>query len=436
MLHVLHTFIKRIPREKFKSLSASALALVLVFLISIMYGVRDRQAIELENVMDNFEVRVEISDPINRETEGLMLRDYSIALFTDESAPHTVARFLRDTELRCRYSVYDPAEVELYIVLMEEWWLEVESKFIITDNMTAEQWAEIYETIPPPIPPTLLGSVYSITSLGADTELTSDMGVYIDYFDGYDESLFRTNEHVAVVSEALYSLLDPDNPVVTPAIWWEAIVDWTFYARLELKVVGIIHGASDPIIAPFFAVGELWKADSGESAYSDIMSAVISDNRLIDEFKKEARPYFVATGTVDSNRPRALTVFDSTYKDVVSNLKQNIMLITIATPFVFALSACIGFLASFLLTRRRKAEFAILRSIGVRKYHVFFGALAEQLALCVVGAAAGCALYVTVRGEFMPAPAAIFTACYTLGAAISAVRAAGADVLKILREKE
>ena len=36
MLQVLRTFIKRIPREKFKSLSASALALALVFLISIM----------------------------------------------------------------------------------------------------------------------------------------------------------------------------------------------------------------------------------------------------------------------------------------------------------------------------------------------------------------------------------------------------------------
>jgi len=62
--------------------------------------------------------------------------------------------------------------------------------------------------------------------------------------------------------------------------------------------------------------------------------------------------------------------------------------------------------------------------------------LLEQTLLCVVGAALGCVLFRLTWGHVFIERALIFIGCYMLGAAISAVRAAGTDVLRLLRDKE
>ena len=110
--------------------------------------------------------------------------------------------------------------------------------------------------------------------------------------------------------------------------------------------------------------------------------------------------------------------------------------VDIATPFVYFISISIGFIASFLLTRRRKSEFANMRSVGVGKGRIFLGALFEQTMLCAVGVVAAGALFSRVWGDVFIRESLIFLGCYMLGASISAARAAGTDVLRLLREKE
>jgi len=62
--------------------------------------------------------------------------------------------------------------------------------------------------------------------------------------------------------------------------------------------------------------------------------------------------------------------------------------------------------------------------------------LFEQAALCALGVALGCILFtLTWDYVFIERPL-IFLGCYMLGAVISAARAAGTDVLRLLRDKE
>jgi len=396
-----------------------------------MGAVRSRQAAELEDVIDNFPVRIELSHPISRDTEGLDVDRSFIDLFTDEGVPESLAVFLRNVGLLREFVIYDPTSVELYLEELTEWIIELVS---------------LQGEIPgdfrlPPFQPLPLGQVSAITPPGFEAMFDTLTGVYIEFFYEHDASVFDTSEHVAVVCENILSVLAPDSPVLTITVWQPDSDDmgieiWDDYAGMELQIVGVIHGAEDIVLVPYWTASELWESATGLPPFSILMNALMSDNRLLDEFKVAARTHFVSAGIVERQRPHALTVFDGMYNDVVRTLRQNISLIDTATPFVFALTVCIGFVASFLLTRRRKPEFAVMRSIGVRKADVFMGALAEQGLLCLIGAAAGCVLFLVIWGEVLLIHAAVFTVCYVLGSAFSAARAAGTDVLKVLREKE
>lgn len=415
MRHIFLTFIKRVPREGFKSLTVPVLALVLVVLISITYGARINLTADLEYVIDNFTVRVEVSHPVTAEMHHLGVSMHYIRLFTDTAATPTLADWLKDTEL----------------------------------NRTLE----IYHDLPGPGPQWV-----GITSVAADARLDPVTGAFIDFFPGYDENIFRTNEPVAVVSASRFGTLDADslpsdsepafayfvsltlqNRFLVPAgedDYGEAVYEEVMYeTERTLRIVGIAHRAGNAVFSPFWTVNEAAE-ELGLPLYSNRMSAVIYDNRTIGEFAHAAARHFARAGDLEAELPLALTIFDATYNDVVRRLRQNIQLINISTPFIYALSVLIGFIASYVLTRRRKPEFALMRSIGVNKRDVFIGALGEQAALCAVGAAVGFAAFGVFYGSFIALPPVLFTLCYILGCVFAAIRAAGTNVLKILREKE
>jgi len=353
-------------------------------------------------------------------------------LFTDETSETSLAEFLKDVELMRTLMMFDPADADHYQAQMIEWefsmaeWQKVFNGWQATDG--------VFDLPQPALPFPLMqtGNLIGISSTAADEMLNPLIGSYIDFFDGYDESIFRSGEYVCVVNETVFSGLDSDAPVLPVAV---QAADGK-YVSAELRVVGIVYGTGNTVYCPFWTAAELGYKSDGEQTYTEVMNAFISDNRLIDEFKAAARGHFVTAGVIDNKRPFALMIFDGLFNDIVKNLRQNIRLIDIATPFIYSLSVCIGFVASFLLTRRRKPEFAIMRSIGISKQDVFFGALAEQIVLCLAGAAAGFLLTFIFLGYAMPVPPVLFTACYVLGCAFSAIRAAGADVLILLARRE
>ena len=391
MLFLPRFFLGRIPREGFRSLIVPALALVLVMLIILMGSVRDRQTDGLEDVLNQYEVRVEVSDPVSSAVDGIRVSSRHIGLFTDGEAWPSLAPLVKDVELR-------------------------RSLVMVGDGAPD-------------------GSLVGVTSALADVSLSPVAGAYMVFFDGYGEDIFRTERRVCVVSESMYGALDPAAPVLAVTVRSEAGPAEPVEA--ELMVVGLTYGAGNTVYCPFWTASALGSESDRESAYSELMSALIADNRRVDDFKAAARNHFVAAGVVRDGQLDALslTVYDGTFNEVIRSLRQNILIINIAAPFVYFISACIGFMASFLLTRRRKPEFAVMRSMGVGKADVFAGALAEQSVLCFAGVFAGVLLFYAFSGRAVVAAPAVFMLCYSLGSALSAANAAGTDVLKILREK-
>jgi len=443
MLYMLGHSIKRLSREGLKSLSVPIVAFMLVVLINLLGGVRAWLEDEYEYTMDNFPVIAELSNLEGSQTDGLHIEMRQISLFTDPDAFASLARHSSDLTLKRTFGV-----------------------------VAVPGFSEGVEMI-------------GITSVRADTSLEPGFGVDITFFEGYDDSALASDEMFALISEDLYLLTNngmlsitverklPDeiteiwtNPVpgrlVThyingepvyfvrvqtfPGFWVEEPFDpgieitviegEVVTIEADLTVIGTIHGTGSSIIySPFWTVSELGTEIDGEPPFSERLNVTIYDNRELSAFKGSAFMNFPRVRPLHDSRPFAMTIYDSVFYETVEPLRQNMIVIDVATPFIYLLSIAVGFLTSVLLTRRRKPEFAVMRSIGVHRSVIFISALAEQALLSIAGATLGFVFVAIAWGYTSLTRPAIFLACYLLGAIFSAASAAGTNVMQVLRDR-
>ena len=528
MRFLLRYFIKRLPREGFRSLSVPALSLALVLLICVMGGMKERLLSEYEYMMDSHPIFVEASDGYSIATDGLQIGQKYLDQFTDREALWSLYEYVdnvllkRELEIVVKarremdglvfgvsdirlitaeygeinyYDGYNAAVFELdqndirYCAVSEDVLSLAEDGIILvkftvgtgynatvfttpftvagTVNTDAEGWVicsydmlsgminttqgaqrfrvtidgqEVtVETqrqrvqISEPSPPVLVPLV-GISALEAETSLEQTNGAGVVFYDGYDESIFSGSDYLCLVSEEtldktkdgfLYADVQSKTGVRPEAVVTEFIV------------AGIIKGAGREVVyIPFQTATELGFRSDGQPPYTERIHARIADNRDLDEFKEVAMRSFTEVGVFINMRTFALTIYDGEFYDTTEALLQTIFFIDIATPFVYFITICVGFVASFLLTRRRRAEFAVMRSVGVNRRNIFVGTLFEQTLLCAVGAAIGCFAFSLTWGYVFIQRPLVFLGCYVMGVVFSAAGAARTDVLRLLRDKE
>jgi len=381
-------FIIRLPRDNFRSLSVTALAFALVFLINVMGGVRERQQEEYERVRRDYEVAIEMLDGEGAAAEDLFIDDMYFALFTDPDALFSLAGYVKDV-----------------LVIRE------------------------LDIVGGPFGPE--GSLIGVSAFAADNGLGPD--AVVAFLDGYNESAFMTGENVCVVSENAYGALDGGILKITVRALYPRWREEVETVEAELAIVGVVRSGIDAVVyCPFITANELGRMSDGSPFYSDKLSAVVSDNDRLDELREAAKRRFAPVGTTKFQ----IVIYDSLYFELLARIKQNISFVEVVTPVLYLLSVCMGVAVSYLLTRRRTHEFAVMRSTGVSRADIFFTAVSEQAALCLFGAAIGFVLFALTWGGAFWTRTLAFCICYVLGTLVSAARAAGTNVLEILGKKE
>ena len=572
MLYLLKYFIKRLPREGFKSLSVPALAMALVFLINVLGGIKASMEIQYDHIINDTPIYFEVSDGDGAFTDGLVIGESYVSQFTDPDVLWSLEGYVDDVLLKrelhilgeevptvyallwgisspwqISYIATDyndginwyggvntaPLEVtnaypdpdvlvealegyteeldEFYGLVQNEQGYWVQSNMVKPCVVISEDLLEhvrddgflqfsvivkkgpntwvyefsyevvgvirgpvselvyvslmemvdvrrttrtvvnqfmsgIYYRLPddgyigvgdpleinimPDVP--FAGNLIGITAPEAHLALASDEA-NISFYDGYDESIFKGDKNLAVVSEDVLSWAQ------------DGKLNFNVHSKLgavdvveaDLRIVGTVSGVPEgSVYAPFAVVSALGDQTDGLSAYTELLRAKIRDNRELSEFKQTAFRTFSEVGIFFNPQTFALTIFDGEFYDTTEALMQTIFFIDIATPFVYLISICVGFVASFLLTRRRTNEFAVMRSTGVGKFSIFFTTLFEQALLCAFGVAAGCVVFALTWGYVYYERPLIFLGCYLLGAVFSAGRAAGTDVLRLLKDEE
>jgi len=298
------------------------------------------------------------------------------------------------------------------------------------DRVSICQPVEMFITLDAPVH----GSLVGITMPEEHEAYLPASLVNAGFIDGYDRTVFLTNEQVCVVADGAMQWVR-DGVVYLSAL--SKADDKAKIVDVELKVIGTApEDGSNTVFVPFLTANEIGLLSDGQQFYADRLRATISDNRSLADFKHTAQRTFHNVGIFFNPRESSMTIFDAEFYDLTETLQQMIFFVDIVTPFVYIIAVCVGFVASFLLTRRRTSEFAIMRSIGVNKESIFVVTLFEQALLCAAGAFIGCVIFTLTWDMVFISRSAVFLACYVLGAVLSSAKAAGTDVLRLLRDKE
>ena len=432
--------VKRLVREGVKSLSVPLIALVFVILINLLGGIRTWLDTQYEDILENHPIIAVVSDLSGDSTDELRIEMRYIDLFIDP---------------------------EINFSLVEHTGSIAMMRTLENSHIPGHE-SEV--------------SLKAITNTSADATLDPFYGAEITFFDGFDENAFLSDELYGLVSDDLYPLVDnglldiaismqlPGEIVPTidgvmtelwrgevryyrifeyvPSffgrqdlslddLWWYTVIPGEIIVIEEvMTVIGTVANAEHGVVyGPFWKLSELAEELNGVPPFAESLNITLKNNRELDDFKEIAAKSFSRTSPIFDTRPFAMTVKDLDFYETLEPLRQNIIVVDIATPFIYFLSIAIGFLTSVLLTRRRQAEFAIMRSIGVSKWVVFTSALTEQAFLSITGAALGFAFVALAWGYASLTRPAIFLACYLLGAIFAAIGAAGTNVMKVLRDR-
>jgi len=304
------------------------------------------------------------------------------------------------------------------------------SAFIYNDQRITFYSYEITITLDLPV----VGSLVGITAVEAYDATSTDGDAEVCFFDGYDESVLQSNAYVCLVSEDILESVHEGTLGVFVRSKENAIAN---PVEVGMEVVGTVSGAGERLVfAPFWTVSELGVESDGLPPHTELVRATISDNSMLSAFKQTAYRTFKEVGVFFNPKVFSMTVFDYEFYNKTETIMQTIFFINIVSPVIYVLTSGLGFIASSVTTRRRKDEFAIMRSIGVGRGGIFLGAVLEQAVLCSAGVIIGTAVFSLTWDYVFIERSLIFFGCYMFGTVFSAARAAGTDVLRLLREKE
>ncbi len=302
------------------------------------------------------------------------------------------------------YAADDPARAQAYA--------DDRSK-LAKENKNISGWKNPHDT-----------ALTGITSLQvSDTLKQQASGT--KWLEGYSEESLRGREPVAVVSQDTdYALGD----IMTVAFQ----VGEQKFEPLQLKVVGILAvNVKETVYCPLRGLQAVCKEMEREQYFRlSYLTAVLADTRKMAPFRDLLQQ-------IAKDPSIQVTVDDRAYEGTIGPIRGNLQMLEGLYPVFFAAVAAIGFVLCFLLVRRRKQEFAVMRLLGEKAGQITGKALLEQAMLCVIGVVLGTVIVlVSGLGEFSALTCGGVLLCYSIGSALAVMLMVRVNVMEILRDKE
>lgn len=215
----------------------------------------------------------------------------------------------------------------------------------------------------------------------------------------------------------------------------------THQYRLELEVVGTHQANNETVYCPYSVIRGIY-VQLDRKTEVDFITAVLTDNDLLDEAREEARYWFPEpdlSGTKIPWKfgsytyyPYALRIDDSQLRSLEETLRNSLTINKICTTLVFVLSAGAGFFAGFLVVRSRKKEIALMRTMGTSNSSIFVCIVFEQMLCVVLGTLLGGSYFL-----FQPVVRlAAFVGIYFVGLSIALLVFLYTNLLTTIKEDE
>lgn len=269
-----------------------------------------------------------------------------------------------------------------------------------------------------------------ILDFASDDRLSALSGASVTLRDGWTEDVFRTEQRVCLVPEG-----------VLPEEMKTLTVNWESGEPLELTVIGTVRGGpSNTVYCPFYVK----LLDNAYSVFlAESCSFSIRDNARLDEAKEAIYEYFPAptpaSVLTQTTNDYSAQILDEGYRATLTQLDRSIALLRLTLPVLLLLCCAIGLLTSFLSTRGRRKEFAVMRCLGMSTGKIFFLLFEEALLLALFGGIVGIGgaflLEGTLQaGALLRLPAVL--GGYLLGAAAAVIRTCHVNVMKLMKVED
>ncbi|MEG0805784.1 MAG: FtsX-like permease family protein [Lachnospiraceae bacterium] len=164
--------------------------------------------------------------------------------------------------------------------------------------------------------------------------------------------------------------------------------------------------------------------------------------RNVDRLKKlkdNMQVNGISSVGIDGKARVSLIIDDKELMQTVENIENNIDFMKTLRYVLFVFVILIGFVVSFMVTRTRRAEFAIMRSMGTGTTRTFFIFFIEQLMVAICGTLMGTLLCLVYFGTLTQAEVLsvlLFFGMFVAGSIIAIVKMNRKNVLSILGAKE
>lgn len=352
--------IKQLRLRRVLCAAAILAGVVFSFTLNLLRYSRLQMRDRIQEVYDNLEVRCAVTNLTGTQSDYLDLPEWVIRLFlTGATGPNkepeevNFSSYIRDVQIRTRLSAESP-----------------------------------HGSV------TLCG----ITDPASEAALSASSGSQIVWREGFDASVFQGDDNLCLVPADM-----EEEDEIFLRISRGGVQTDTEVIEVELQVAGTYTGGGTSIYGPWQYVAALYE-DAYGYLRADSISAVIRDNRKIDEFW-ELCDYFVAptkdgapvewtASPVYRYYPYALSIYDDTLKETVLRLERNQHILAAVSWLLIALSFTVGAVYSFLNLQKRKMELKQQYMLGLRLAGILLGTVLEQGLLCLIGVALGTAAFV------------------------------------------
>lgn len=274
-----------------------------------------------------------------------------------------------------------------------------------------------------------------ITSADAAKDHPSQFNDIIEWEEGYDESIFLTDQFVCIVPSYYEG---PEDAVTLDFERGNGkVLTRTF------QIVGRYSEENNyNMYCPYATIEELylWLSRPKEL---ELVSGKLSNNDDLEQFKAAAAEWFATPNPKGEptpwdnpfgyeSYPLAMDIDDSQLEGLMKEMEKSMTINRIASALVFILSAGAGFLTGFLVIRSRKREIGLMRTLGTSNATVCMELALEQF-LCV---AAG----VIIGGSYALwgpiGQLCIFAGIYIAGLTIALLVFTRANLLATMKEDE
>ena len=274
-----------------------------------------------------------------------------------------------------------------------------------------------------------------ITSPGAAKDEPSGFEEIIEWEEGYDESIFLTDQFVCIVpsyyegpQDAVTLNFDrPNGKILTR----------TF------QIVGrFTEDNNYNMYCPYATAEELYLWTSRPKEL-ERLSGKLANNDDLEKFKAAAAEWFATPNPEGEptpwdnpfgyeSYPLAMDIDDSQLEGLMEEMEKSMAINQIASMLVFVLSTGTGFLTGFLVIRSRKREIGLMRTLGTSNATVCAELITEQVFCVAVGVGLG--------GSYaLWAPAGnlcIFAGVYLAGLTVALLVFTRTNLLATMKEDE